>query len=247
MPTKINNVVCYGDSVARGWGTPDRVGWPDLLGAHYHELNSAQEDNLARFLNQTVSSETADTLVNRVTWATERSEGAATTRSLWYRVGQPNLSIISIGGQDLFVNIREGHDPTDTSGFQRQLGRAASLLAELGGLMYVGIPAPHTSVASRRLMKSGLTVGILLQHYERVAATTIGQAARHADQPFGAVRLYQASQRAKGFSHIYDLQHPSVEGQEWIFNRVRPVFDKFVGVYERPVPDLSGISQSEVE
>jgi len=59
--------------------------------------------------------------------------GDQTTVSMYYRFGgRPNLSVVSLGMQDVFNAFREHRDPLDLKRYTLAIGDAASRLAEVG-------------------------------------------------------------------------------------------------------------------
>ena len=232
MSTRIENVVCFGDSIAYGFGTETRVGWAELLRRHFYRLNHQIRDQHACFFDQTIPGESSESLRDRIAWATDHKSGAQSTRSLLYRLTRSNLTVISIGGQDLYSNLRANRDPYDAlASFVRAVGDMASRVADMGAILYIGPPAPKKEVAEHRVFGYNTTVGEFMNKYQIAAENAIAGEALMAGKQFSTVRLFEATMDHPDYRLGPDRNHPTEAGHQLIFDIIRPKFDTMVGVY----------------
>ncbi len=234
MSTSVENVVCFGDSVAYGYGTETRMGWVELLKRHFFQLNRMHRDEHACFFDLTIPGESSITLNERVDWATDHKPGAASTKSLLYRLNRKNLTVLSIGGQDIYRVLRERGDLSlSMMHFTRAVGAIANRLVEMGSVLYVGPPAPRKEIAERSIHGRNVTVEALFQSYEVAAANAVASAALRSGQEYKVVSLFEATVGDPAYQVGRDGNHPTEEGHKVIFDIIRPTFDTMVGVHNK--------------
>jgi lysophospholipase L1-like esterase len=225
MGTHTRTVLGFGDSIAAGCGSPHKYGWMQRLRDRYYAHNTDYPAaSKAWFHELAVPGMTAEHLVEGIT------QGEASRR---YRADASTLSIVSLGGQQPSVDIREKSE-LDLPEFALQIGAVASHLYDIGDVLYVGVPAPNVQrlKAVRGAVLDRYTdaeIGGVLRTYEAVAIDALREAAP-PDRNFRAVPLFDATHENPDYGIHPDAVHPDDRGHHFIYEHVRPYFDELVGI-----------------
>lgn len=238
MATPVENVVVFGDSVARGYGISNRKSWVSVLGAHYYELNARNPH--AVFFDASYPGDTTASLAQRVEEELPRR----------VRQGRQHLSVVALGGQDLFSALKEGGIP-DRYGHpttQKILGntlRAAEVLGKYGMTLVVGPTVCKTELAGLYgqsdmagrdvdILKGLCWVNIALHEaFDMASVSQLSDSLFAGDTRFRFASMLRASSQDPQFELGRDGIHPSEQGHAWLYSRIVPLFDALV---QQPSP-----------
>lgn len=204
------NVICFGDSGARGWGDTLRGGGvPARLEQDFHKQNfdAPQTRYLPSFENCGAYGESAQSLLER--FAFERD-----TR----RRDMPILNIVGIGMNDAMTVGRTRRPLVGEETFA-SLVKDIAREAQIGddALVYVGMSAFNEATVNpyrRRVYLEPARV----RKYESIACELVEKAGGTA------LALFDASEKA-GFAETMlsvDGLHPNTDGYDWVYRQVAP-------------------------
>jgi lysophospholipase L1-like esterase len=235
MATSIENVVVFGDSIARGFGVPNRRSWVKMLAEHYYDMNERSPH--AVFVDLSYPGDGSVRLQQRV-----ETELPNRVRS-----GRRHLSIVALGAQDMFERVsidglpdRFSH-PTPAR-LMRNMIPTARKLGKYGMTLLLGPTAcradlaglyGHSHLAGKDsgIVRSLGTLSKALYESFDVAASPMPQ-----ENFFTYVDLLHDSATDPAFTLGRDGIHPDAQGQQWIYNQIVPHFDRLV---HRPLPSCA--------
>jgi lysophospholipase L1-like esterase len=228
MSHHIENIVAFGDSIAHGLGTPDRVSWLKLLEQRYYEQNPTSLRAIFSDLSY-VADDSAQ--LNR------RINAELTSR---LRPNRGHLSIVAIGTQDAWTSLRE-YGFIDSGSHPRarevddNMFAAAHKLTEYGDILAVGPTRCNTRMTSLYGRPDLNGKELDLKHALRLVNERVSDAFMMAslydpNRTIWYVDLLEDSYQDPTYTLARDGVHPDEQGQNWIYHRVVPYFDRLVSM-----------------
>jgi lysophospholipase L1-like esterase len=236
MATYIQNVVVFGDSVAGGFGIPDRTSWVTMLADHYYQMN--ERNPHARFSDLSYVGDGSARLLRRV-------EHELPER---VRPGRPHLSIVALGAQDILEMLSEYglpdrfFHPTPQRIMEHMIP-AAKMLGRYGMTLAIGPAKCNANLAGLyghpELGGGGsLYQGLRWANRAIREGFDVAAAPDDAELRFSYVNVLDKSTRDPEFSLGRDGIHPDEQGQRWLFKQIVPFFDSLVQLRPSVCPPL---------
>ncbi|MEK7152388.1 MAG: SGNH/GDSL hydrolase family protein [Patescibacteria group bacterium] len=227
----VDIVFGWGDSIAKGFGADFKQGWMQRLEAAYYDTNRRPQ---ATFYNLSVPGETCESFYRRV-------QNEASSRQGTSLRGEKRhcLSVVSLGGQDIFTDVAQGRDPAEVRHVRKFFVPAVQTLLKLGDVLYVGIPPCNEERIRQRFARlynaslEGINRRIWTQ--EALLDYMVGYSARVTgpQRAYEAVSLMNEGGTPDNIVVRPELispdgEHPNQAGHDWIYRRTLPVFNQLV-------------------